>query len=227
MAKISKTAKFFIYFAIFVVLVVILSNELGKWLITPKTIAELIKENKYLKQAITNLTQEDQMGYAKVIKTDVNNGRLFTTVLFVETARNNKDKKILEKTYTFEGDIIHFDALIVKFTNQMVQDGKERAIYLWRRVYGEKMAPESGFKIEDPNNEPARYADMLSKLKINDRTLFWSNIWDLANNPQKLKEFGIEAVYGNAVYTQVKEGKVYIFKITSLGQFYIDTIEQL
>ncbi len=99
MAKISKTAKFFIYFAIFVVLVVILSNELGKWLITPKTIAELIKENKYLKQAITNLTQEDQMGYAKVIKSDVNNGRLFTTVLFVETARNDKDKKILEKSY--------------------------------------------------------------------------------------------------------------------------------
>jgi hypothetical protein len=226
MAKISKLAKFFICLTILVLLAVLLINSLNNWL-TPKTIAELLAENKYLKQAITNLTQEDQIGYAKVIKKDVNEGRLFTTVKFVETSRNDKTKTILEKNYTVEGDIIHFDALIVKFSNQMVQDGKEKSIYLWRRVYGEKMTPENGFKIEDPNNEPARYADMFTKLRMKDKDLFWSNIWDLANNLHKLKEYGIDAVYGNAVYAQLEEGRIYIFKITSTGQLYIEPIPQL
>ena len=32
-----------------------------------KTIHELLAENKHLKKAITNLTREEQIGYAKVI----------------------------------------------------------------------------------------------------------------------------------------------------------------
>jgi len=41
-------------------------------------------------------------------------------------------KRVLEKEYEIEGDIIHFDALIVKFDEQLVMDGKERTLYLWR-----------------------------------------------------------------------------------------------
>lgn len=115
-----------------------------------KTIHELLAENKHLKQAITNLTREEQIGYAKVIAQETTNGRLLTTIKFVETARDDKLKKILEKEYTIEGNIIHFDALIVKFGNKMVMDGKTRALYLWRRIYGEKMTPEEGFVIEQP-----------------------------------------------------------------------------
>ena len=105
------------------------------------TIHKLLAENKQLKEAIANLTQEDQIGYAKVIAQETKDGSLFTTVRFVETAREDKLKKILEKEYVIEGDIIHFDALVVKFGDKMVMDGKARALYLWRRVYGEKMPP--------------------------------------------------------------------------------------
>ena len=62
-----------------------------------KTIYELLAENKQLKQAITNLTQEEQIGYAKVIEQQIKDGKVFTTVRFVETARDDKLKKILEK----------------------------------------------------------------------------------------------------------------------------------
>src|SRR4030043_1710410 len=112
------------------------------------TIHELLTENKQLKKAITNLTNEEQIGYARVISQDTKDGKLFTTIRFVETARDDKLKKILEKEYTIEGDIVHFDALIVNFGNKMVTDGRARALYLWRRVYGEKMAPGEGFVIE-------------------------------------------------------------------------------
>ena len=51
------------------------------------TIHELLTENKQLKQAISNLTDEDQIGYAKVISQRDEDGRLLTTIRFVETAR--------------------------------------------------------------------------------------------------------------------------------------------
>ena len=191
------------------------------------TISELLAENRHIKQAITNLAAEDQIGYATVVSQHTKDGQLFTTLRFVETARDDKLKKVLEKEYTIAGDIVHFDALIVKFGNQMVMDGGTRALYLWRRVYGEKMTPEQGFAIEEPDAEPRRYADLLEELPIRQRQMFWSGIWDLANDPEKLSEHGIQAIYGNAVYSRLRSGLIYIFKISSTGQVYPETVPDM
>lgn len=213
---------------ILLVAVLVAAAYFGRgWLLQEITIHQLLNENKQLKTAITNLTTEEQIGYAKVIKQENRDGKVWTTLRFVETARNDKLKKILEKDYTIEGDIVHFDALIVKFGDKMVMDGRERAMYLWRRIYGEDMTPQNGFAIESPGAEPARYADLLARLPIRQRDLFWSNIWDLANDPEKLKQDGIMAIYGNAVYTRLKEGLIYVFKITSTGQLYPEVIPDM
>jgi hypothetical protein len=205
--------------------VLIAAGYFGRgWLLNTITIQQLLNENKQLKAAITNLTAEEQIGYAKVLKQETKEGKLWTTLRFVETARDDKLKKIVEKDYTIEGDIVHFDALIVKFDNKMVMDGRERALYLWRRVYGEKMTPQEGFPVESPGAEPARYADLLARLPIKQRELFWSSIWNLANDVEKLKEYGITAVYGNVVYSQLKEGLIYVFKISPTGQLYPEIV---
>jgi hypothetical protein len=191
------------------------------------TIHKLLAENKQLKQAITNLTQEDQIGYAKVTSQETKDGIVLTTIKFVETARDDKLKKILEKQYTIEGNIVHFDALIVKFGDKMVMDGRAKALYLWRRVYGEKMAPEEGFVIEEPGAEPKRYSDLLAALPVKQRQLFWSSIWDLANDPEKLTEYDIKAIYGNVVYSKLKPNLIYVFKISSTGQVYPEIIPDM
>jgi len=191
------------------------------------TIQQLLTENKQLKTAITNLTDEEQIGYAKVIGQEFKEGELFTTIKFVETARDDKLKKILEKQYTIAGDIIHFDALIVKFGSKMVMDGQKRALYLWRRVYGERMTPSEGFLIEEPGCEPQRYRDMLELLPAEERQMFWTHIWELANDPEKLKEYDIDAIYGNAVYTRLREGLIYIFKISPTGHVYPEVVPDI
>jgi hypothetical protein len=191
------------------------------------TIHELLAENKELKQALTNLSREDQIGYAKVIGQEMKDGELFTKIRFVETARDNKLKKILEKEYTITGDIIHFDALIVKFGSKMVMDGKTRALYLWRRVYGEKMTPAEGYTIEELGVEPQRYKDLLEALPIENRKMFWSEIWELANDTERLAEYDIDAIYGNAVYWKLREGLIYIFKINSTGQVYPEIVPDI
>ncbi|MCX5632579.1 MAG: hypothetical protein NTW93_02740, partial [Phycisphaerae bacterium] len=189
---------------------------------------ELLTENKTLKKALTNLTDENKIGYAKVVSQtkDTNGTIINTTLKFVETARDNELDKVLERQYIIEGDIVHFDALIVKFSDKMVMDGKKRSLYIWRRIYGEKMTPAQGFPIEKFGAEPYRYADLLKELPVKKREIFWSSIWDLANSPDKLAQYGITAIYGTATYTQLKDNLIYIFRITPTGQVYPEVIPE-
>ncbi len=192
-----------------------------------KTVHDLLGENKKLKQSLATLTHEDQIGYAKVVRQEMRDGKFYTVVRFVETARDDQLKKVLEKEYEIEGDTVHFDALIVTFSNQAVLDGKERSLYLWRRVYGENMSPAEGFAIEEDGVTPVRYTDLLSRLHFSEQKLFWSAIWDLANEPEALQRHGIKAVYGNAVYKKLRPGLIYVFKISAAGQVYPETVPDL
>ncbi len=194
---------------------------------TNKTIEDLLNENEELKTAITNLSQEDQIGYAKVLSQETRDGQLFTRILFVEADPEDFTKQILRKEYEIQGDVIHFDTLIVTFGSELVMDGKERAMYLWRRIYGEKQTPEQGFPIEAAGHPSPRYAQLCKKLSIEDGQLFWDEIWQLSNNPKRLEKLGIKAVYGNAVYRQLKPGLIYIFKVSGTGALYPEIIPDL
>lgn len=192
-----------------------------------KNIEQLLKENKELQSAITNLKTERQIGYAKVISQTNSNGKIITKLKFVETDRKDMLKRVLEKEYEIEGDIIYFDALIIRFDEQLVMDGKEKAMYLWRRVYSDKMRPEDGFAIEMKGEEPKRYADICSKLNLRDKELFWKEIWKLADDKESLADYGISAIYGNVIYRKVQPGLVYVFKISSMGSLYPEVIPDL
>ena len=207
---------------------IVVGGVLGvSFLKTGLTIQALLTENKELKRAIENLTSEEQIGYSKVVRQFVKDGRRFTTLKFVETARNDPLEVVFESEFTLEGDVVHFDALIIKFDDDFVQDGKGRSLYLWRRVYGEYMPPSDGFPIEIHGREPERYRGLLSKLSFKQRELFWAELWDLAHDKRHLLNFGIEAVFGNAVYTELRPGLIYIFKISATGQVYPEVIPDL
>ena len=200
-----------------------------------QTLDQFFRENKRLKKAVANLIHEDQIGYAKVVKQDKQKGTLHTTLKFFETARNNKDRTVLSKEYTIEGDIVYFDALIVKFDSSMIMDGRQRSLYLWRRIYGENMAPSKGYEIEPAGKEPRRYEGFMGEEPLWKKLLghppdserFWKAIWDPSNNPDKLKKYGITAIYGNAVYKKLKPGFIYVFKISNTGEVYPETVPDM
>jgi hypothetical protein len=89
------------------------------------------------------------------------------------------------------------------------------------------MAPENGFPIEELGREPDRYKDLLKLLPANQRNLFWTNIWELANNPDKLKQYDIKAIYGNVIYSKLREGLIYVFKISPQGQLYPEVVPDM
>ncbi len=194
---------------------------------TNRTIQQLVAENSHLRSAIQNLTEETQIGYAKVLGQEVRDGKFVTRLLFVETNRSDPAQRVLEKEFEIEGDVAHFDALIIKFSGQLVMDGRERAMYLWRRVYGETTKPEEAALIETPGTEPKRYTDLCAKLSLKDRKLFWDEIWALSDDPARLEKLGITAIYGNVVYRKLRPGLIYIFKISNTGQLYPETVPVL
>lgn len=194
---------------------------------TNKTIGKLLTENQDLKKAINNLNQENQIGYAKILSQEQRDDKLFTRILFVITDPEDMTQQVLKKEYEIEGDVVHFDTLIVTFGNDLVMDGKERAIYLWRRVYGEKMTPEQGYPIEEIGKSSVRYAQITQKLSLEDSQLFWSEIWELSNSPKRLENLGVKAIFGNAVYKQLKPGLIYVFKVTPTGSIYPEIVPDL
>jgi hypothetical protein len=64
-------------------------------------------------------------------------------------------------------------------------------------------------------------------LKEDEATRFWDAIWDLADDPDRLKRHGVEAIYGNAVYTRLKPGLIYIFKISANGRLSPEVVPDL
>lgn len=215
-------------YKILVVLVVVSAGAF-LWLhvTSNRTIEQLLTENVELKSAISNLSQENQIGYAKVLSQETREGKRYTKLLFVEADPADFTKHLLRKEVEIEGDVVHFDTLIVTFSGDLVMDGTERAMYLWRRIYGEKTPPEDGFAIENAGHPSPRYTQLCAKLSIENRDLFWSEIWALSNNPKRLERLGIKAVYGNAVYRQLKPGLIYIFKVSATGTLYPEIIPDL
>ncbi len=198
-----------------------------------ETFRQFLTENRDLKAALARLTQEDQIGYARVMDQSTDNGELYTTLAFFQTDRDEPERRVYQGEFTIRGDIAHFDSLVVKFDSQLVLDGEQRSIYLWRRIYDEYTSPGEGQLIESPDEAPARYRALLPDPTWRERlTLapdfsqeFWTTIWDLANDTEALREYGISAVYGNTVHTRLEPGKVYRFKINGSGQIWPQVVE--
>ena len=49
----------------------------------------------------------------------------------------------------------------------------------------------------------------------------------MSNDPVRLQKAGVQAIYGNAVYKQLRPGLLYIFKISNTGQVYPETVPAL
>ena len=89
------------------------------------------------------------------------------------------------------------------------------------------LLPITIYPIETPGGEPRRYADICAKLSLKDRDMFWDEIWKLSNDPDRLREAGIKAIYGNVIYRKLKPGLIYVFKINNTGTLFPEVVPDL
>ncbi len=136
-------------------------------------------------------------------------GELATRISFVEV---DAAGKAIEKprVFTLEGNVLHLAALVIKFTDKYVESGdplRGTSLCLFKRIYGDKQAPEKGFVLDPVGSRPAAYHGTQEMTEWEKG--LWAKFWDYSNDPEKALEAGVRAAHGEAVFQEMRLGKRY------------------
>lgn len=182
------------------------------------------RENRILRKVIEKLTADSRV--AEVIVTDVKfdqkTKKAFTTIKFLEY--NTKMVALTPKYFTFSGNAIQFQSLVIRFDDFYVKNGhplKGKSAYLFMKVF---MLTDKGaevFSINKVNEVPSGY--QVENAKNNFERELWQRFWEYAFTPKKTERIGIKNVQLEAPGTKFIPGMFYTIKIEHDGGLRIDT----
>jgi len=144
-------------------------------------------------------------------------GDLKTEFSFVELGADGEpiDKP---RVFSIEGDVVYFDAWVVKFGDEFVEAGdplRAASVCLFRRIFGEAQQPRDGFVLDAEGAQPAAYR--AGKETSDFEREVWARFWDYANNPETAKEAGVRAAHGEAPSIKLRPGNRYKVQLRASG----------
>ncbi|HEY1922654.1 MAG TPA: hypothetical protein VGG44_07785 [Tepidisphaeraceae bacterium] len=180
-------------------------------------IAQLQQKNQELEQIRHRLETDRRV--AKILVTDQKTiaGQMKTTLLFVEYTESGTE--LPAKQFIINGNEAHFDAEIIKFKDQYVEQGdplRGQSIMLFVRVYGADQAPSAGFPIDAPGTIPEIYRGADPQISAFEESL-WADFWKLYNDHDARESRGIRGLHGEGLYGQFNPGHVYTITLRSNG----------
>ena len=185
--------------------------------------AQYIYENAILKQIITRLEADSRA--AEVLVTGVNynevDKKTYTTIKFLEY--DSKGGPMKPKYFTFSGNIIQFQSLVVRFDDMYIRAGdqlKGKSVYLFWKVFVLNGEKTQEYEIAKINQVPRGY--QLQEQYNPVEAKFWSHFWDHALDPKKAKLEGIKNAQIEAPGTMFVPGNLYTIKIEHDGGLRID-----
>ncbi len=180
-------------------------------------VEQLEKENERLDVALRLMKVDHRVAEIEVLDQRQNGPRPQTTFQFVELADDGTpvgEKKV----FTLEGDRVYVDAWVIKYNDDLVEKGdpmRSTSVCLFRRVFGEFLAPDKGFPLDTSGSRPAIYSrgDEMSPIERD----IWANFWQYANNPAKARQAGVRAVHGEAPSMRLEPGNRYRVELRASG----------
>jgi len=180
-------------------------------------------ENRLLKKVIERLTADSRV--AEVIVTDVERNSItkktYTTIKFLEY--DTKLGPLAPKYFTFSGNIIQFQSMVIRFDDLYVKKGhplKGKSAYFFMKVF---MLTDNGaetFEITKVNEIPSGYE--VAGVKNNFEKKIWQKFWEYALNPKEAGKVGIKNAQIEAPGTKFIPGMIYTIKIEHDGGLRID-----
>jgi hypothetical protein len=145
-----------------------------------------------------------------------------TTIKFVEY--DTKGSALSPKYFTFSGNLIQFQSLVVRFDDRFVVAGdrlKGKSVYLFWKVFSLDAQKTQEFPITQLDEVPDGY-------KIEGRSNsyekgFWREFWKYAFDPQKAERAGVKSVQIEAPGSVFIPGYLYTIVIEHDGGLRIDT----
>ena len=183
-----------------------------------------IKENQILRQMIERLSADSRVAEVIVTKSEYDETakKIHTTIKFLEF--DAQGKPLTSKYFTFIGNMIQFQSLVIRFEDQFVKAGdrlKGKSAYLFLKAFVLDGKNTQEFLITETETIPQGYK--IPGEESDFEKNLWKEFWNFALDPKKRKESGIKNAQIEAPGSMFLPGTIYTLKIEHDGGLRIDT----
>ena len=187
-----------------------------------EVITRVVRSNMVLRQVIARLEADTRI--AEVLVTGVNyderTGRTNTTIKFLEYGVD--DSPLEPRYFTFAGNIIQFQSLVIRFDDKYVKKGdrlRGKSIYLFWKVFMLDGPNTQEYVITELDSVPDGYAFDGGRKYQKD---IWGKFWEYALSPEGREASGVKNAQIEAPGTMFIPGVLYTIKIEHNGGIRID-----
>ena len=145
------------------------------------------------------------------------NGRLNTTLLFVEYGRDGEP--LPPKRFEVVGDRVHVETQLIKFDRGFVREGdplRGKSIALFTGIYGSATPPEQALPVDEPGRAPRVYRGVDPRQAQYEQDL-WKDFWNLMADTTYANSKGVRVAQGETVWGIFEPDKLYTITLESAG----------
>ena len=182
------------------------------------------REFMLFRNIIHNLTAESRIAEVLVTESSLDEftRKYTTTIKFLEY--DVKGKPLKAKFFTFKGNLIQFQTLVVRFDDKYVEQGhrmKGKSIYLFLKAFVLDGKNTQEFEIAKVNEIPDGYK--VGEPPTTFEKDIWKNFWKIALDPSARERIGIKNAQIEAPGSVFVPGTIYTLVIEHDGGIRIDT----
>ena len=182
-----------------------------------------LERNRVLRDIVKRLSAESRAAEVLVTKSefDETTKKIRTTIKFLEY--DAEGKPLAPKYFSFQGNLIQFQALVIRFQDRLVKSGDKlrgKSAYLFLKAFVLDGANTQVFDITKQEEVPRGYKVTDANVKI--EQAFWEEFWDYAFDPKHRDAAGIKNAQIEAPGSLFLPGTIYTIRIEHDGGLRID-----
>jgi hypothetical protein len=185
-----------------------------------------LRQKEALKRIISRLEADSRIAQVLVVdvRADQTKQKNLTTIKFLEYDVSGRPLK--PKYFTFSGNIIQFQSLVVRFKDFYVEQGdpaRGRSAYLFLNVFFLDGPRTEQFAINPVQGIPEGYRlEKSDAYTARMEKTFWEKFWVYCLDPKTARSAGIKNAQIEAPGTMFVPGMLYTIKIEHDGGMRID-----
>lgn len=182
-----------------------------------------IQKERVLRKIIERLTAETRLADVLVTKSEYDEAakKIKTTIKFLEY--DAQGKPLEPKYFTFRGNIIQFQSLVIRFQDKLVEAGdrlRGKSIALFMKTFMLDGPETQEFEITSTQGVPAGYRIRETTNKYEEK--FWEEFWQYALDLAKRERAGVKNAQIEAPGAMFLPGTIYTLMIEHDGGIRID-----